>query len=87
MQARVFLRQSLFSAPPGPSASGAPSDAAGHVPANAAILVGDLTEQTAFGVTITVSGWADERGRTLTGPARTLIVPAAKIDHIWIEGT
>ncbi|MFZ5482420.1 MAG: hypothetical protein ACOZNI_37000 [Myxococcota bacterium] len=76
MRVHVYLRQSLFVLP----------GDAGHIPANAAILVGTLVEQGPLGVTVKADTFKDEKGRPLQGGARTLIVPAAKIDHVWIEG-
>ena len=86
MRARIYLRQSLFSAPPAASPGATNADAAGHVPANAAILIGTLSDQSGFGLTIIADAYADERGRPLTGATRTLLIPSAKIDHVWIEG-
>jgi hypothetical protein len=86
MRVRVFLRQSLFSLPAGPAPGTFDDAAVGHVPVNAAILTGTLVDQSGFGLTLRVEGYTDERGRALTGPARTLIVPSAKIDHVWVEG-
>lgn len=87
MRARVFLRQSLFSAPPCASGGAAPgaSESTGHVPQNAAILLGTVTDQSGFGLTFKADGYADERGRILSGPPRTLLIPSAKIDHVWVE--
>lgn len=76
MRARVFLRQALFSM----------SGDAGHVPPQTAVLRGTLKERDAFGVLVAVDGYEDERGKALQGPPRTLLVPATKIDHVWIEG-
>jgi hypothetical protein len=75
MRVRVYLRQSLFSPP------AAPGDA-GHVPAGAAVLDGDMLSEGAVGLTVRVSTFADERGRALQGAPCTLLVPAAKIDHV-----
>lgn len=75
MQARVYLRQNLFTL----------SGEAAHVPAGAAILVGKLAGTDALGVTVKVTTWLDEKGRKLDGGPRTLLVPASKIDHVWIE--
>jgi hypothetical protein len=76
MRVHVYLRQSLFVLG---------GDAA-HLPAHAAILVGTLVEQGPVGITVKADTFLDEKGRPLPGPARTIIVPAGKIDHVWIEG-
>lgn len=75
MRARVFLRQNLFSL----------AGEAAHLPPAAAVLVGDLTAHDAFGVTLRVEAYEDEKGRRLQGTPRTLLIPVAKIDHVWIE--
>jgi hypothetical protein len=91
MRARVLLRQSLFvpSAPSSAAGLGAASaerDAtAGHVPAAAVVLHGDLRERDAFGVLLRADAYADDKGRPLAGAPCTLLVPASKIDHVWIE--
>jgi hypothetical protein len=74
MPAHVYLRQSLFCLP-----------GAAHVPANAAVLIGEIVETTSLGTTMVVNAWLDERGRKLEGPSRRLIIPASKLDHVWIE--
>ncbi len=74
MRVRVFLRQSLFSLP----------GDAGHVPTGVAVLDGELVSEGAVGLTVRVTGWMDERGRTLQGAARTLLVPASKLDHLVV---
>jgi hypothetical protein len=75
MRVRVYLRQPLFSLP----------DAAGHAPATAVVLGAELLEQSPGGLKVRVSSWFDEKGRTLQGEPRTLLLPAAKVDHVWIE--
>jgi hypothetical protein len=77
MRVRVYLRQSLFSPP---ASAGDPS----HVPAGAAVLDGELLSEGAVGVTVRVSAFADERGRPLQGSPCTLLVPAAKLDHLRV---
>jgi hypothetical protein len=74
MRARLYLRQSLFSFP----------GEAGHVPAGAAVLEGELLEEGAGGLRIRVQAWFDERGRSLEAAPATLIVPSAKLDHALI---
>ena len=74
MRVRVYLRQSLFSL----------NGEAGHVPARAVVLVGKLLKETEGSLHIQVESWCDEKGRTLDGPPRKLIVPMAKVDHAWI---
>lgn len=74
MRVRVFLRQPLFTLPGGGE----------HVPPTAFILVGTLGEATALGVSVQVEQYFDERGRALDGLSRSLIVPGAKIDHVWV---
>lgn len=75
MRVHVYLRASLFTLP----------GAARHVPDNAMVLVGTLTEQTGAGLLLQVESYLDERGRSLEGSARTLLVPGAKIDHVWVQ--
>jgi hypothetical protein len=76
MRARVLLRQSLFVHP---------ADT-GHVPKAAAVIHGDLRDTNAFGVLLRADAYLDEKGRALEGTPRTLLIPSAKIDHVWIEG-
>ena len=74
MRVRVFLRQPLFTLPAGSE----------HVPPTAFILEGTLGESNALGAQLRVERYLDERGRSLEGKAVTLIVPAAKIDHVHV---
>lgn len=76
MRARVLLRQSLFVHP----------TEAAHVPKTAVVLHGDLRETNAFGVLLRADAYLDEKGRALEGAPCTLLIPSAKIDHVWIEG-
>lgn len=75
MRVRVFLRQSLFTL----------SGDAQHVPPTASILDGVLGEATPLGATLKVEKYFDERGRPVEGAPRTLVIPAAKIDHVWVQ--
>ena len=75
MPITVFLRSPLF----------APRDGAA-APARAMVLTGSLHEDgLSGGLTLTVQGWADQDGRSLSAPARKLFVPYAKIDHALLE--
>ena len=74
MRVCVYLRQSLFSLPA----------AAGHVPAGATVLDGELVSEGPVGVTVRVRAFADERGRALEGAPCTLLIPSAKIDHVRV---
>lgn len=76
MRARVYLRQNLFTL----------SGEAGHLPTSCAIVAGELLAHDAFGVRLRADTYEDEKGRKLPGSPRTLLVPVAKIDHVWIEG-
>jgi len=55
----------------------------GTIPKQAMVLEGELLESTlSGGLTVAVSGWKDQDGRTLKGDASTLFLPMAKIDHV-----
>ncbi|MDP2316027.1 MAG: hypothetical protein Q8P41_24230 [Pseudomonadota bacterium] len=75
MRVRIFLRQSLFTLP----------GEGQHVPPTASILDGTLGEATPLGVAIKVERFLDERGRPVEGKPCTLIIPGAKIDHVWVQ--
>lgn len=72
MRVRVYLRQALFSLP----------GAAGHIPASAAVIDGALIEVNSFGLGVAVDQWMDEKGRSLEGAPRQLLIPSSKIDHV-----
>jgi hypothetical protein len=47
------------------------------------VLEGELLESIlSGGLTVAVSGWRDQDGRTLKGDASTLFLPMAQIDHV-----
>jgi hypothetical protein len=73
MRVRIFLRQPLFTVP-------------GHVPRGAVILDGVVEGDHGLGWKVAVEGWFGENGSPLEGEVRTLIIPAAKIDHATILG-
>ena len=74
-QITVFLRAPLFT----------PRDGA-VAPARAMVLTGALLEEgLSGGLTISVQTWADQDGKVLSAPPRTLFVPYAKIDHAALE--
>ncbi|MBM4368393.1 MAG: hypothetical protein FJ102_19420 [Deltaproteobacteria bacterium] len=73
MRARVFLKGPLFTF-------------AGHVPRGAAVVEGVVKDTGGFGLTVAVEGYLDEGGKRLEGPALTLILPAAKVDHVLVLG-
>ena len=75
MRVRIFLRQPLFTLP----------GEGEHVPPTASILDGVLGEATPLGAAIKVDRFLDERGRPLEAKPCALIVPAAKIDHVWVQ--
>lgn len=68
---RVYLRAPLFTQKSG-----------GHVPVGAVILMGALHESSGGGLELTVQSYAGDHGQALEGPARRLLVPGAKIDHV-----
>lgn len=76
MRARVYLRQNLFSL----------AGEAGHLPTACAIVAGELVAHDAFGAHLRADTYEDEKGRKLQGAPRTLLIPVAKIDHVWIDG-
>jgi hypothetical protein len=91
MRARVLLRQSLFVPSASAPAAGLVSSPAReadppHVPLAAVVLHGEIRSHDAFGVLLRADTYADDKGRALAGAPRTLLIPAAKIDHVWIEG-
>ncbi len=58
----------------------------GAAPARAMVLKGHMHESGhAGGITVTVNAWADQDGRTLDAPGKTLFLPMAKIDHVAME--
>ncbi len=73
MRVRIFLRQPLFTV-------------AGHVPRGVVILDGVVGEDHSLGWKVAVEAWFGENGQPLEGERRTLIVPAAKIDHALVIG-
>ena len=75
MPDRVFLRQSLFTFT---------GDQA-HLPVGVAVVVGSVKERDAFGLMVAADSYLDEKGRKLAGKKATLLLTAAKIDHVWME--
>jgi hypothetical protein len=73
MRVRIFLRQPLFTVPQ-------------HAPSGAVILEGRVAADHGLGWQVAVEGWFGENGKPLAGPALTLIVPPAKIDHAVVLG-
>lgn len=73
MRVRVFLRSPLFTF-------------AGHVPRNASVVEGLVTEAQELGYTVAVESFADDRGRPLEGAAVKLVLPREKIDHVLVLG-
>ena len=74
-QATVFLRTTLFTFSAGDR----------HVPSSVSAIEGELERIGDGGVTVKVSAWKDERGRTLEGAPRTLFVPMSKVDHVDLQ--
>ena len=74
-QITVFLRAPLFAPRQGNVA-----------PARAMILTGSLLDEgPSGGLTVSVQTWADQDGKALSAPPRTLFLPYAKIDHAALE--
>lgn len=72
MRARVYLRQPLFTYP----------GSQGHVPAATMVIEGECAPAEGIGLRVDVTAYYDEKGRTLEGKPRTLILASAKLDHL-----
>lgn len=55
-----------------------------HVPSDAVIMDGRVTDRVGGGVIVAVESYSDGYGRPLEGAARNLYLPASKIDHIQL---
>lgn len=74
-QITVFLRAPLFAPREGTAA-----------PARAMVLTGALLDEgPTGGLTVSVQTWADQDGKVLSGPPRTIFLPYSKIDHAALE--
>ena len=68
---RVYLRAPLFSL-----------GREGHLPTGVIILTGSLLGDGSGGLRLRAEAYADEKGNTLKGTPRSLIIPIAKVDHL-----
>lgn len=55
-----------------------------HVPSDAVIMDGRVTDRVGGGLIVSVDTYADGTGRPLEGAPRNLYLPASKIDHVQL---